>query len=100
MSTPLKVMHVAETAQGGVGSYIEEVVALQAARHGAASLCVVLPREHAQHFKRLPPEALRLYDIAGSGRLRTMLRMAALTLSLVRRWRPDVVHVQIGRAHV
>ena len=93
MSTPLKVMHVAETAQGGVGSYIEEVVALQAARHGAASLCVVLPREHAQHFKRLPPEALRLYDIAGSGRLRTMLRMAALTLSLVRRWRPDVVHV-------
>ena len=93
MSAPLKVLHVAETAQGGVGSYIEEVVALQAARHGTGSLCVVLPREHAQHFKRLPAEALHLYDIAGSGRLRTMLRMAVLTLKLVRRWRPDVVHV-------
>lgn len=93
MSAPLRVLHVAETAQGGVGSYIEEIVALQAARHGADSLCVVLPREHALHFKRLPPATLHLYNIAGSGRLRTMLRMAALTLSLVRRWRPDVVHV-------
>jgi glycosyltransferase involved in cell wall biosynthesis len=93
MSPPLRIMHVAETAQGGVGSYIEEIVALQAARHGAASLCVVLPREHALHFKRLPPATLRLYDIAGSGRLITMLRMAALTLSLVRRWQPDVVHL-------
>ena len=93
MSTPLRVMHVAETAQGGVGSYIEEIVALQADRHGADSLRVVLPREHAAHFKRLPPAALHLYDIAGRGRLRTMLRMAAVTLAQVRRWRPDVVHI-------
>ena len=89
----LRVLHVAETAQGGVGSYIEDIVALQAERHGVASLRVVLPREHAAHFKRLPAAALRLFDIAGSGRLRNMLRMAVLTLAEVRRWRPDVVHV-------
>ena len=93
MSKPLRVMHVAETAQGGVGSYIEEIVALQAARHGAESLCVLLPREHAAHFKRLPPAALHLYDIGKRGRLGTMLRMAAVTLAQVRRWRPDVVHI-------
>jgi glycosyltransferase involved in cell wall biosynthesis len=93
MSTPLRIMHVAETAQGGVGSYIEEIVALQAERHGADALCVVLPREHAAHFKRLPPAALHLYDMAQRGRLRTMLRMATVTLAQVRRWRPDVVHI-------
>lgn len=89
----LRILHVAETAQGGVGSYIEDIVALQAERHGVGSLRVVLPREHAAHFKRLPAAALRLFGIAGSGRLRSMLRMAALTLAEVRRWRPDVVHV-------
>lgn len=93
MSKPLRVMHVAETAQGGVGSYIEEIVALQAERHGAGSVCVVLPREHAAHFKRLPPAALHLYEIEKRGRLGTMLRMAAVTLAQVRRWRPDVVHI-------
>jgi glycosyltransferase involved in cell wall biosynthesis len=93
VSTPLRVMHVAETAQGGVGSYIEEIVALQAARHGTESLCVLLPREHAAHFKRLPPAALHLYEIGKRGRLGTMLHMAAATLAQVRRWRPDVVHI-------
>jgi glycosyltransferase involved in cell wall biosynthesis len=93
VSTPLRIMHVAETAQGGVGSYIEEIVALQAERHGAESLCVVLPREHAAHFKRLPPAALHLYDIGKRGRLRTMLHMAVVTVSQVRRLRPDVVHI-------
>jgi glycosyltransferase involved in cell wall biosynthesis len=93
VSTPLRVMHVAETAQGGVGSYIEEIVALQAERHGAESLCVLLPREHAAHFKRLPPATLHLYDIGQRSRLRTMLHMAAVTLAQVRRWRPDIVHI-------
>lgn len=89
----VKVLHVAETAQGGVGSYIEELVPVQVARHGPGAVRVLLPREHAAHFKRLPAAALRVFDIAGAGRLRCMLRMAWHTLAEVRRWRPDVVHV-------
>jgi glycosyltransferase involved in cell wall biosynthesis len=90
---PVKVLHVAETAQGGVGSYLEEIVPVQAARHGADSVRVVLPREHAAHFKRLPPTLLQTFEIAGARRMRCMLRMAGVVWALVRRWRPDVVHV-------
>jgi glycosyltransferase involved in cell wall biosynthesis len=90
---PVSVLHVAETAQGGVGSYIEEVVAVQVARYGAGAVRVVLPREHAAHFKSLPPATLRTFDVAGAGRLICMLRMARLVWAEVRRLRPDVVHV-------
>ena len=90
---PVKVLHVAETAQGGVGSYIEEIAPVQAARYGADAVRIVLPREHAAHFKRLSPTLLETFDIAGARRMRCMLRMARLVWARVRRWRPDVVHV-------
>ena len=90
---PLRVLHVAETAQGGVGSYIEDIVALQVARYGEAAVRAVLPREHAAHFKRLPAASLRLFDIAASGRSASMLKMAMLALAEIRRFRPDLVHL-------
>jgi len=90
---PLKVLHVAETAQGGVGSYIEEILPLQARRYGADAVRVVLPREHAIHFERLPAASMHAFALRGAGRMRSMLRMARLTLRQVREWRPDVVHL-------
>jgi glycosyltransferase involved in cell wall biosynthesis len=90
---PVKVLHVAETAQGGVGSYIEEIVPVQVARYGVDAVRIVLPREHAQHFKRLPGALLHTFDIGGADRVRCMLRMARCTWALVRQWQPDVVHV-------
>jgi glycosyltransferase involved in cell wall biosynthesis len=90
---PVKVLHVAETAQGGVGSYIEEIVPVQVARYGMDAVRIVLPREHAMHFKRLPGKLLHTFDIASADRVRCMLRMAYRTWALVRQWQPDVVHV-------
>ena len=90
---PLRVLHVAETAQGGVGSYIEDIVALQVARYGETAVRAVLPREHAVHFKRLPTASLRLFDIAASGRTASMVKMAVLALAEIHRWRPEVVHL-------
>ena len=97
-ASALKILHVAETAQGGVGSYVEELVPLQAQRYGTASVRVVLPKEHAAHFSRLPAELLETFDIAGAGRARCMLRMARRTMALVRRWQPDIVHVHSSYA--
>ena len=90
---PLKILHVAETAQGGVGSYIEELAPLQARRHGEQTIRIVLPREHAAHFKGLPAALLETFEVAGAGRLRCMFRMARRTWTIVHEWRPDVVHV-------
>jgi glycosyltransferase involved in cell wall biosynthesis len=92
------VLHVAETAKGGVGAYLEELVALQAERYGADRVRVVLPAEHAALFDRLPPQAVHGFRIGSAGRLRAMMRMALVVWPLVRQWRPDVVHLHSSYA--
>jgi glycosyltransferase involved in cell wall biosynthesis len=89
----LKILHVAQTAQGGVGSYLEEILALQVQRHGADSVRVVLPAEHAAHFPGLAPAWLLPFRTGGVGRLGSSLRMALQAMSAVRHWQPDIVHL-------
>ena len=88
----LKVLHVAETAKGGVGSYIDDVASLQIARHGEAAVRVVLPDAHAGQLQRVSASAQRRFPAAG-GRVLNTLRMARLALAQVRKWQPDVVHL-------
>ncbi len=88
----LKVLHVAETAKGGVGSYIDDVASLQIARHGDAAVRVVLPDAHAAQLQRVPAASQRRFQAAG-GRLLNTLRMLRLALAQVREWQPDVVHL-------
>jgi glycosyltransferase involved in cell wall biosynthesis len=88
----LKVLHVAQTAQGGVGSYLEEIMPLQAQTYGPDCIRAVLPAEHAAAFPGLLPGGLVTFAARG-GRLLTTWRMTALAVDIVRRWRPDVVHL-------
>jgi glycosyltransferase involved in cell wall biosynthesis len=92
-SRALKVLHVAQTAQGGVGSYLEEIMPLQADIYGPDCIRAVLPAEHAAAFPGLLPAWLATFAAPGGGRLLSTWRMTALALAVVRRWRPDVVHL-------
>jgi glycosyltransferase involved in cell wall biosynthesis len=95
MSTPyaaLKVLHVAQTAQGGVASYLEEIMPLQAAIYGPDSVRAVLPAEHAAAYPGLLPRWLLTFP-AAAGRLLSTWRMTATALRAIREWRPDVVHL-------
>jgi glycosyltransferase involved in cell wall biosynthesis len=89
---PLRVLHVAETAKGGVGSYIDDVVSLQIAQHGDAAVRVVLPEAHAAQLQRVPAASQRRFS-AAPGRLLNTWRMLRLALAQVREWQPDVVHL-------
>ncbi len=89
----LKVLHVAQTAQGGVGSYLEEIVALQVQRHGAESVRVVLPQEHAACFPGLAVARLLPFRTSNTGRLGGSMRMAVQAMRAVRHWQPDIVHL-------
>lgn len=88
----LKVLHVAQTAQGGVGSYLEEVMPLQARAYGYDCIRAVLPAEHAAAFPGLLPGWLVTFP-APRGRLLSTWRMTVAAVAMVRRWRPDVVHL-------
>ncbi len=92
MSRPMKVLHATETAQGGVGTYIDEVVALQLQRYGAEQVRVVVPQRHALQLRSLP-EAVQSRFPSGNGRLGRVWQVAMRTLAEVKRWQPDVVHL-------
>jgi glycosyltransferase involved in cell wall biosynthesis len=89
----LKVLHVAQTAQGGVGSYLEEVMQLQAQIYGPDGIRAVLPAEHAAAFPGLLPAWLATFAAPGAGRLLSTWRMTVVAVDMVRRWKPDVVHL-------
>lgn len=89
---PLKVLHIAQTAQGGVGSYLEEIVPLQSERYGRDAVRAILPEEHAAAFPGLLPRWMRNFP-GRSGRLTSSLRMAARAFTVMREWRPDIVHL-------
>lgn len=89
----MRVLHIAETAQGGVGSYLEEVVPLQVRRYGAGCVRVVLPHEHAQHFPQLSGEWLSAFPLEDATRCGAALRMATRALQEIDAWHPDVVHL-------
>src|SRR6478609_7817325 len=89
----MRVLHIAETAQGGVGSYLEEVVPLQVRRYGADCVRVVLPGEHARHFPQLSGEWLSAFPLEGATRCGAALRMATRALQEIGAWHPDVVHL-------
>jgi len=90
---PLKVLHVAQTAQGGVGSYLEEIMPLQVQAYGPDGVRAVLPAEHAAAFPGLLPAWIVPFAAPGAGRLLSTWRMTTLALATVWRWRPDVVHL-------
>jgi glycosyltransferase involved in cell wall biosynthesis len=89
----MRILHVAQTAHGGVGSYLEEILALQVQRHGADSVRVVLPEEHAMHFPGMTAARLLPFRTADVGRLGSSLRMAVQAMRAIRSWQPDIVHL-------
>jgi glycosyltransferase involved in cell wall biosynthesis len=88
----VKVLHVAETAKGGVRGYLEELVPHQLAIYGADSVRLVLPKDHVDGASPIPASAIRAIA-ADNNRLRRTLRLVAATLSELRHWQPDVVHL-------
>ena len=92
MTACLKVLHVAETAKGGVGTYIDDVASLQLAQRGDPFIRVVLPDAHATQLQRVPLAVQRRFK-AADNRLANTVGMVRAAMQQVREWEPDVVHL-------
>ncbi|MEJ8630105.1 glycosyltransferase [Sphingomonas sp. I4] len=46
----MKILHIAESAQGGVGTYLTEILSDQARRFGEANVRALVPAQHAAHL--------------------------------------------------
>ena len=87
----MRILHVAETARGGVGAYLSYVVPAQAAAPDVESVRVVAPAQHRAALERLNDSQVRGYDRPDRS-VESLRRLAAALLAEVATFRPDLVH--------
>lgn len=87
----MRVLHVAESAKGGVGSYLAYTLPHQLSVLGPENLRLIVPEQHREQVGPLPTGVARCYDRRG----RTAASVKELTATLVSEasaFRPDVIH--------
>lgn len=88
----MKILHLAESAQGGVGTYLTEILSDQASRYGEKNVRALVPAQHAAHLSGVD----RRLIVTWSRRERSALSLVTLAAAIRReiaRFAPDVVHV-------
>lgn len=86
-----RILHAAETIQGGVGAHLEEIIPRQIAALGSDAVRVLLPADERHFFPGIPQVAVKPFDRPG-GRLRNTRALAEAVAGQVAAFGPDIVH--------
>ena len=87
----MKILHVAETAMGGVGTYLAELLPLQAQSLGPSHVRALLPDEHASHVTGVDKQMIRRWHRAGRSPM-NLMRLAAAIRREVAQFKPTLIH--------
>lgn len=87
----MKILHVCETAQGGVGTHINELVSLQIKSSVSNKIMLLAPREHLIQLPDVPSEIIRTFK--RPSRIRGLFDLAFQFVSTVFLFKPDVIHI-------
>jgi len=90
-SRQLRVLHVAESIKGGVGTYLAELVPLQIATLGQAQIRVVIPEEHKEQVARLPNACIATFSRPDRN-TKSILSLMYVLQREVRNFKPDIIH--------
>lgn len=93
----MKILHVAETARGGVGTYLSEVLPYQVKQSGKHSVRALLPDTHATQVTGVDRRVVRTWRRRARS-LRSSLHFALAIRREVRRFKPDLVHAHSSLA--
>jgi len=88
----MKILHVAESAQGGVGTYLTEILPDQAHRYGADQVRALVPAQHAAHLSGVERRLL----VTWARQERSLSSLVTLAVAIWRQiaaFGPDIVHV-------
>lgn len=88
----MRVIHCAETIRGGVATYLEELIPLQIECFGLDNVRVIVPSSHAVDLSRVPLSCVEVF-VDSASRVWNSLRLLFQLVLLLRRFRPDVVHL-------
>jgi glycosyltransferase involved in cell wall biosynthesis len=92
----VRVLHIAESALGGVGTYLNQIVprlsSLRNPDRGRFRSRLLMPEPHSRMVGDLDAGSVMLYPRAGRSAA-DLLRLGRLALRQVRDFRPDIVHL-------
>jgi glycosyltransferase involved in cell wall biosynthesis len=87
----MRVLHVAETAKGGVGTYLNHIVPLQCAALGCDAVRLIVPADHAAQIGDVDPS--HIVTFCRPGRSAASLRaLARAIVAAVKQFQPNVIH--------
>ncbi|MDY0957163.1 glycosyltransferase [Sphingomonas sp. CFBP8993] len=88
----MKILHIAESAQGGVGTYLTEILSDQARRFGEANIRALVPAQHAAHLSGVDRRLLVTWQRRERSAF-SILKLAAAIRRQIAQFAPTVVHV-------
>jgi glycosyltransferase involved in cell wall biosynthesis len=88
----MRVLHVAESAKGGVGSYLAYVAPHQIEALGADNVRLVVPEQHREQVGPLDRAVVRTYDRPDRS-VSSLRALASALAEEVAAFHPDVLHV-------
>jgi glycosyltransferase involved in cell wall biosynthesis len=88
----MRILHVAESAKGGVGSYLAELAPLQCSSIGSDNIHVVVPAEHVSQVASIPETCISTFSRSERS-LTSMFNLVTAVKTAVRVHRPDVIHI-------
>lgn len=94
-TTPaIRVLHVTEILQGGVATYMNELLSWQGAHFGANRVALVCPLEHLSNLGWQARDTVQIYTYSRSGRNPISLaRLVQRYRNVVHTWHPTLLHV-------
>lgn len=86
-----RILHLAESAQGGVGTYLTEILPDQIERFGEHNVRALVPAMHAGHLSGVDRRQLSTWRRGGRGPM-ALMRFAAAVRRDIAAFRPTIVH--------
>ncbi len=88
----MKILHVAETAKGGVGTYLEELMPLQIEKLGESNVKALIPLEHRAQLPSVNDDRLVLFRRPARS-LAALVDLRRQMSKALRDFQPDVLHL-------
>jgi glycosyltransferase involved in cell wall biosynthesis len=87
----MKILHLAESAKGGIGTYISQVLPCQLAAFGRNAIRVVVPAEHVGQIAGVDAACIEPFA-RPSRSAGSLAAFARATAAAVREFQPDIIH--------
>jgi glycosyltransferase involved in cell wall biosynthesis len=87
----MRILHIAETAKGGVGTYLNHIVPLQCAALGCDAVRLIVPADHSGQLSDVEPSQIISFTRPRRSAA-SLLTLARTIVSVVKQFEPDVIH--------